>query len=149
MTKAQVRTLSLHWKLPTWDKPATPCLASRIRYGVEVTGYRLARIDRVEIAVRALLADAGLEIVDLRVRDLGDSVRVEIAPAPPEQAAAVPGLASAVAEAGFGALPLAVEAFSCGRLNSDAAQHPSAYDRVTWSRGRSRPLHAEHFVVDL
>ncbi len=42
LTKADVRRLSRHWSLPTWNKPATPCLASRVRYGIEVTPYRLA-----------------------------------------------------------------------------------------------------------
>ncbi|MFI9330926.1 glycoside hydrolase N-terminal domain-containing protein [Kitasatospora sp. NPDC052868] len=46
--KADVRAVSRLWSLPTWDKPATPCLAGRIRYGIPVTGHRLARVDRAE-----------------------------------------------------------------------------------------------------
>ncbi|AXE90408.1 hypothetical protein [Streptomyces sp. Go-475] len=53
LSKADVRRLSRHWSLPTWNKPATPCLASRIRYGIEVTPHRLTRIDRAESALRA------------------------------------------------------------------------------------------------
>ena len=55
-TKAQVRELSRAWALPTWAKPASPCLASRVRHGIEITPSRLGRIDRAELAVRRVLA---------------------------------------------------------------------------------------------
>ncbi len=51
LTKAQVRAASRRWGLPTWDKPAAACLSSRVAYGVEVTPYRLARVERAEAAV--------------------------------------------------------------------------------------------------
>jgi uncharacterized protein len=77
LTKADVREASRRWGLPTADKPALACLASRIAYGVQVTPSRLARVDRVESALRALLAPR-----DVRVRDLGDgTARVELDPA--------------------------------------------------------------------
>ena len=69
LTKEQVRAASRRWGLPTWDKPAAACLSSRVAYGVEVTPYRLGRVERAEVAVRDALAEAGL--VNLRVRDLG------------------------------------------------------------------------------
>ena len=56
LTKAQVRELSRRWGLPTWDKPAAACLSSRIAYGIEVTSARLSRVERAEVALRALLA---------------------------------------------------------------------------------------------
>jgi uncharacterized protein len=120
LTKADVRAVSRLWSLPTWDKPATPCLASRIRYGVEVTASRLARVDRAETAVRLLLAGAGLTVTDLRVRDLGQAARLELPAADLPAARAVDGLAAAVAAAGF---PGAVEfaAFSSGTLNREEA----------------------------
>lgn len=68
LTKEQVREASRRWGLPTWDKPAAACLASRVAYGVAVTPHRLARVERAEAAVRRLLPD----VRDLRVRDLGD-----------------------------------------------------------------------------
>ena len=46
--KADVRALAEHWQLPVWDKPASPCLSSRVAYGEEVTPERLAMIDRAE-----------------------------------------------------------------------------------------------------
>jgi pyridinium-3,5-biscarboxylic acid mononucleotide sulfurtransferase len=119
LTKAEVRLVSRHWALPTWDKPATPCLASRIRYGIEVTPYRLARIDAAETAVRALLRRTGLPITDLRVRDLGHAVRVEVPAAMTRAVSGVPGLAAALAEAGFAAAAVEVIAFRSGRLNSE------------------------------
>jgi uncharacterized protein len=64
--------------LATWDKPAAACLSSRIAYGVEVTAARLARVERAETALRLALADAGVEVRDLRVRDLGDRAVVEV-----------------------------------------------------------------------
>lgn len=119
LTKADVRRLSRHWSLPTWNKPATPCLASRVRYGIEVTPYRLARVDRAEAAVRTLLAEAGLQVTDLRVRDLGDLVRVEVDPALVAQTAALPALGAALGTAGFADLHHQVEPFRSGRLNTE------------------------------
>ena len=116
MTKADVRALSRRWGLSTWDKPAMPCLASRIRYGVEVSAERLARVDRAEAAVRALLADAGVAAVDLRVRDLGDIARVDVDAEQVDAVRAVAGLAEAVVAAGFAQLS-EVRAFHSGILN--------------------------------
>ncbi len=77
LTKAQVREASRRWDLVTADKPALACLASRIAYGVQVTPIRLARVDRAETGLRALLSPT-----DVRVRDLGDGrARVELDPA--------------------------------------------------------------------
>ena len=75
LTKAQVREASRRWGLPTWDKPAAACLSSRVAYGVEVTPYALARVERAEAAVRRELPS----VRDLRVRDLGaDRASVEV-----------------------------------------------------------------------
>jgi uncharacterized protein len=78
LTKAQVREASRQWGLVTADKPALACLASRIAYGVQVTPSNLARVDRAESALRALLGDV---VTDLRVRDLGaGAARIELDP---------------------------------------------------------------------
>jgi uncharacterized protein len=119
LTKAEVRLLSRHWRLPTWDKPATPCLASRIRYGLTVTPYRLARIDRAETAVRGLLTQAGIDAPDLRVRDLGDRARVEVADTIIDAVSALPGLPEALAAAGFDGGSPEVSPFRSGRLNAE------------------------------
>ncbi|MDN0198871.1 ATP-dependent sacrificial sulfur transferase LarE [Streptomyces sp. S.PNR 29] len=123
LSKADVRRLSRHWSLPTWNKPATPCLASRIRYGIEVTPHRLARVDRAESALRALLAAHGITVGDLRVRDLGDTVRVEVDAPLADRVSALPGLRRTLTEAGFGEMPQRVEPFRSGRLNSETTAH--------------------------
>ena len=48
LTKAEIRQLAAAWELPVWNKPATPCLSSRIAYGEPVTPERLAMIDQAE-----------------------------------------------------------------------------------------------------
>ena len=65
LTKADVRLLARHWDLPIWDKPATPCLSSRIAYGLPVTAERIERVDRAERFLRETL---GLR--EFRVRHL-------------------------------------------------------------------------------
>ncbi|MGC5013598.1 ATP-dependent sacrificial sulfur transferase LarE [Streptosporangium sp. DT93] len=117
MTKAEVRRAARAWDLVTWDKPAAPCLASRVAYGVEVTPARLHRIETAERAVRHLLARAGLPVTDLRVRDLGDRVRVELDAALRSRAAALPDLVPAVREAGFPGAEVEVADFRSGALN--------------------------------
>ena len=74
MTKAEVRELSRAWGLPTWDQPASACLASRIPYGTPVTESALSMIDRSE----SVLKDLGFRVV--RVRHHGDIARIEVAP---------------------------------------------------------------------
>jgi uncharacterized protein len=70
--KTSTRAIALSIGLPSADKPAAPCLASRVPYGTRVDASTLAQIDRAERGVRAL----GFEIV--RVRHFGDEGRVEI-----------------------------------------------------------------------
>ena len=73
LTKDDVRQLAKLWDLPVAEKPATPCLSSRVAYGEEVTPERLAMIDRAE----QFLRQRGLR--EVRVRDhRGDLARVEL-----------------------------------------------------------------------
>src|SRR5438270_991300 len=53
-TKADVRALAQAWGLPTWDKPASPCLSSRLAPGVTVTRERTARVEAAEVYLRGL-----------------------------------------------------------------------------------------------
>lgn len=71
--KAEVRALAKAWGLPTWDKPATPCLSSRIAYGVEATPERTRMIDQAEQWLRG----RGLRVLRVRYHD-GDLARVEV-----------------------------------------------------------------------
>ena len=72
MKKQDIRDLSKEMGLPTWDKPAQPCLSSRIPYGTSVSIEALTRIGRSEKGLREL----GFPVV--RVRHYGDTARVEI-----------------------------------------------------------------------
>jgi uncharacterized protein len=119
MSKDQVRALSRDWGLSTWDKPAMPCLASRVRYGLAITPARLARVERAEVAVRAWLDAHGTRSKDLRVRDLGDVGRIELdrGLATDEIRAA---LADVVRAAGFDGAELTE--FRSGALNHQADQ---------------------------
>jgi uncharacterized protein len=73
LTKQEVRQLAAAWDLPVADKPATPCLSSRVAYGLNVTPERLARIDRAENFLRSL----GFH--ELRVRyHADDMARIEV-----------------------------------------------------------------------
>jgi uncharacterized protein len=74
MSKAEVRLLSRRRGLPTWDKPASPCLSSRIAYGTPVTIERLRTVDTGEEIMRAL----GFR--EFRVRHHDELVRLEVAP---------------------------------------------------------------------
>jgi pyridinium-3,5-biscarboxylic acid mononucleotide sulfurtransferase len=117
MGKADVRALSREWALPTWDRPASPCLSSRIAYGIHITPARLARVDAAEGAVRSILGNAGLACHDLRVRDLGQTVRLELDAAIVAAARQIRAVAEAVAAAGFGSAELEIRAFRSGSLN--------------------------------
>jgi pyridinium-3,5-biscarboxylic acid mononucleotide sulfurtransferase len=72
-TKADIRALAAAWELPVWDKPATPCLSSRIAYGEQVTAERLAMIDAAEQFLRQF------NFRPLRVRyHRGEVARIEV-----------------------------------------------------------------------
>lgn len=74
LTKAEIRYLSKKYNLPTWDKPASPCLSSRIAYGVPVSIERLSKVEKGEIFLR----DLGIK--EFRVRNHSELVRLEISP---------------------------------------------------------------------
>jgi uncharacterized protein len=74
LTKAEIRQLSHAQGLPTWDRPASPCLASRIPYGIPVTAETLNKIARGEQYLHSL----GLR--QLRLRHHGDIARIELDP---------------------------------------------------------------------
>jgi uncharacterized protein len=115
LDKPAVRAIARQWGLPTWDKPAAACLSSRIAYGVEITPARLARVERAEAALRPLLARHGVR--DLRVRDLGKAVRLEVDEPAVPLICDEPAVGAAIAAAGFGDAPLTVEHFRSGSMN--------------------------------
>ena len=74
LSKKEIRELSKKLRLPTWDKPASPCLSSRIAYGIPVSIERLSKVERGE----KILQNLGFR--EFRVRYHGELVRLEIAP---------------------------------------------------------------------
>ena len=112
LTKAEVRALSSSVGLPTADKPASPCLASRFAYGVRVTPEGLRRIDRAE----EVLLTLGFEV--FRVRDHGDLARIEVASHEIERAAALRDRIDAELTAlGFRYVALDLAGFRSGSMN--------------------------------
>jgi pyridinium-3,5-biscarboxylic acid mononucleotide sulfurtransferase len=104
--------------LVTWDKPATPCLSSRIAYGQQITPVRLARVEQAESVLRNRLADQGLLVHDLRVRDLGHTVRVEVDEDLVDSISDHLDVTAIVASAGFGGTTaVTISAFHSGGLN--------------------------------
>lgn len=112
-TKAEVRTLAQAWGLEVWDRPAMPCLSSRLPYGTAVTVPLLSRIDRAEAAVRAL------GFADVRVRHYDDTARVEV---PADQlvtaATAADEIADALTELGYRYVTLDLAGLRSGNLNT-------------------------------
>lgn len=112
-TKADVRDASRRLGLRTWDKPAAPCLASRLPYGIPVTLGRLRSIESAEAAVRAL------GFVDLRVRHHGDLARIEVPVEDlPRAMAQHTAIADAVRSAGYRWVTLDLDGLRSGNLNS-------------------------------
>jgi uncharacterized protein len=80
--KSDIRSASRAMGLPTWDRPAMACLASRIPYNTPITPERLNRVDRAEDALR------GLGFAQCRVRDYETLARIEVPPELLERAVA-------------------------------------------------------------
>jgi uncharacterized protein len=117
LNKSDVRALAHLWGLPVWDKPATPCLSSRIAYGLEVTAERVGRVDQAERFLRQTL---GLN--ELRVRhEANDLARIEI-PADDLARLADPVLRRDVCamlhQLGFKYVTLDLDGFRSGSMNA-------------------------------
>lgn len=117
MTKDEIRAMSLLHGLPSWDKPASPCLSSRIAYGVPVTIERLTRIEKGEEILRL----RGFREYRLRVH--GDVARIEIAPVEFEKILdkqLMGEIAAAIKDLGFKYVALDLEGYRSGALNESA-----------------------------
>ncbi len=113
LNKAEVRELARHWGLDVWDKPASPCLSSRIAPGVAATPERTARIEAAE----SLLHEMGLRDCRVRLHE-GELARIEV------PLSEVAGIASAretinkrLLELGFRYVTLDLGGFRSGSLN--------------------------------
>jgi pyridinium-3,5-biscarboxylic acid mononucleotide sulfurtransferase len=119
LTKAEIRTLSKEAGLPTWDKPAMPCLSSRIPYGMLVSLEKLSMIDRAEAYLRSL----GFR--ELRVRHHDTVARLEL---PPEDfpklldAGVAADISRTLKGYGFKFVTLDLQGFRSGSLNEGIAK---------------------------
>jgi pyridinium-3,5-biscarboxylic acid mononucleotide sulfurtransferase len=115
-TKADVRALAQAWDLPTWDKPASPCLSSRLAPGVHVSRERTARVEAAEVYLRSL----GLRECRVRLHE-GELARIEV-PLTEVARLACPEvrepLAQRLRELGFQFVTLDLEGFRSGSLNT-------------------------------
>jgi uncharacterized protein len=115
-TKQDVRALALAWGLPTWDKPASPCLSSRLAPGVQVTLERTGRVEAAEAYLRSL----GYREFRVRLHE-GELARIEV-PAAELVRLAEPDvrerLVQAFKELGFQYVTLDLEGFRSGSLNA-------------------------------
>lgn len=112
--KAAIRALARQAGLEVWDRPASPCLASRIVHGISVSPERLSRIEAGEEALRRM----GFR--EFRARDHGDLVRIEIARAELPRALnleAAGKLTAIFKSAGYRYVTLDLEGFRSGSLN--------------------------------
>lgn len=115
LTKDEIRALSRAAGYPMWDRPAAPCLASRVEYGRTVTREVLDQVERAEEAVRQL----GFR--EFRVRHHGKLARVEIARAELNRALTIEmldTLTTALKGAGFEYVTLDCSGFRSGSLNA-------------------------------
>ena len=114
LNKDEVRELSRRATLPTWDKPASPCLSSRIAYGTTVTIGRLQKVDRGE----EILREFGFR--EFRVRHHDTLVRLEISPAEMDRVLdkeVIDQLAARFRELGFKYVTLDLHGFRSGSMN--------------------------------
>jgi pyridinium-3,5-biscarboxylic acid mononucleotide sulfurtransferase len=112
LTKEDIRSISRIVGLPTWDQPASPCLSSRLPYGVAVTPLRLRQVEDAE----RILREAGFR--EFRVRHHDDCLRLEVAPAEMTRAVAeAVALHALLSHVGVDRVLLDVEGYRRGALN--------------------------------
>jgi uncharacterized protein len=115
LTKDQVRAVAKHIGLSVWDKPAMPCLSSRVPHGVTIVPELLGRIERAEDALVAM----GFR--QFRVRHHGDVARIELPAADlPRAIEQRVTIVAAVRAAGYRFVALDLAGFQSGSLNNDA-----------------------------
>ncbi len=128
LSKSEVRELSQKATLPTWDKPASPCLSSRIAYGTPVTIERLGKIDRGE----EILREFGFR--EFRVRHHDQLVRLEIAQSEMDRVLrqeVFQELAARFRALGFKYVTLDLEGFRSGSMNEVLNQTRPQITQIT------------------
>jgi uncharacterized protein len=119
LTKADIRQLSRQVNLPTADVPASPCLASRLTYGLEVTEQRLKQIEQAEDFLRSL------GLVEFRVRHHDTIARIEVNPRDIGKVAVEPARSRIVEKLkslGFKFVTVDLQGFRSGSLNEPLSE---------------------------
>jgi uncharacterized protein len=119
LTKNDIRQLSRILNLPTADIPASPCLASRINYGLEITQQRLKQIDDAEEFLRSM------GLVEFRVRHHDTMARIEVHPQDIEKVTAEPNRSQIVEKLkslGFAYVTVDLQGFRSGSLNESLSE---------------------------
>jgi uncharacterized protein len=114
-SKDDIRQMSKTMGLPTWSKPASPCLSSRFPYGIEITKEALKRVEMSEEFLK------GLGFSELRVRSLNDTARIEVRS---DEISRIfdeklrSSIVDALKKFGFKYVSIDLEGFRSGNLNS-------------------------------
>jgi len=119
LTKSDIRQLSKKLGLTTADLPASPCLASRIAYGLEVTKRRLKQIDEAEEYLRTL------GLVEFRVRHHDTIARIEVKPQDISKIATEPArsqIVNKMKSLGFKFVTVDLQGFRSGSLNESLSE---------------------------
>jgi len=114
MTKDDIRNMSRKLNLPTADIPASPCLASRVIYGLEVTEQRLKQVEEAEDFLRKL------GFVEFRVRHHDTIARIEVQPEDMEKVTTEPErykIVEKLKSLGFKYITVDLQGFRSGSLN--------------------------------
>jgi pyridinium-3,5-biscarboxylic acid mononucleotide sulfurtransferase len=126
LTKAEIRTLAAGRGLDVWDKPASPCLASRLPFGTPVT---LAALRQIEESERVLHT---LGFRDVRVRHHGPTARIEVPlPEIPRLLEMMPDVTPVLEALGFRRVTVAPDGLRSGRFTAGLAPHgPLSSERL-------------------
>jgi uncharacterized protein len=120
LAKGEIRDLSRQLGLPTWDRPSSPCLSSRFPYGMRITAGALLRVEKAEEFIRSL------GIQQVRVRDHGDSARIEVGEEDMEallSSSARRRIAGELKSLGYRFVSLDMEGFRSGSMNRVLEDH--------------------------
>jgi uncharacterized protein len=122
LSKKEIRHLSRELGLSTWDRPSSPCLSSRFPYGRRITAGALRRVERAEEFIRSL------GVSEVRVRDHGDSARIEAGEEDLKTLMSPPArrrIAAELRSLGYRFVSLDMEGFRSGSMNRVLEEHGS------------------------
>ncbi len=118
LTKKEIRQLSKRAGLSVWDRPASPCLATRFPYGEKITADKLQMVAAAEKSLRFFLQSRGDTGIDLRVRFHDGLARIEVPPEKiPDLIEKKEAISACFRELGFAYITLDLQGFRSGSMN--------------------------------